>query len=35
MTNGELVELFLSIAASKLTRDEVEERLRAIVKPIQ
>lgn len=35
MTNEELVDLFLAIAASKLTRDEVEQRLREKVKPVQ
>lgn len=34
MPNEELVDLFLSIAASKLTRDEVEQRLREKAKPI-
>jgi death-on-curing protein len=34
MTNEELVNLFLAIAASKLTRDQVEQRLREKVKPI-
>lgn len=35
MSNEELVDLFLAIAASKLTRDEVEQQLRMKVKPIQ
>lgn len=35
MTNEELVDLFLAIAASKLTRDEIEQRLREKVKPAQ
>jgi len=35
MTNEELVDLFLAIAASKLTRDEVEQRIREKVKPIE
>ena len=33
MTNEEVVDLFLAIASSKLNRDEVEQRLRANVKP--
>jgi len=33
MTNQELVDLFLAIAASNLTRDEVEQRLRQKVVP--
>ena len=35
MTNEELVDLFLAIAASKLTRDEIEQRIREKVKPAQ
>ena len=35
MTNEELVDLFLAIAASNLTRDEVEQRIREKVKPIE
>ena len=36
MTNEELVDLFLAIAVNKLTRDEVEQRIRKkVVKPIE
>lgn len=35
MTNEELVDLFLAIAASNLTRDEVKQRIREKVKPIE
>ncbi len=35
MTNEELVDLFLAIAVSNLTRDEVEQRIRERVKPIE
>jgi death-on-curing protein len=33
MTNEELVVLFLAIASSKLSREQVEQRLREKVKP--
>jgi death on curing protein len=33
MTNEEIVGLFLAIASSKLSREQVEERLRENVKP--
>jgi death-on-curing protein len=33
MTNEEIVVLFLEIASSKLSREQVEERLREKVKP--
>lgn len=34
MTNEELVDLFIAIAASQITRDEVEQRLREKIKQI-
>ena len=34
MTNDEIVELFLSIASSEISREQVEETLREKVKPL-
>jgi hypothetical protein len=33
MTNEEIVVLFIAIASSKLSREQVEERLRQMVQP--